>query len=275
MHPILYEYSVLGYQRFVAGYGLMVALGIVFGLGMVIALAHRRRLDIVNALLVALISVVAGLIGSFLLFLVTIIPVALRDPSMLLQGGLVFYGGPLAAVPAAWIACRRLGIAPMKMADISAPSLAIGHALGRLGCFLGGCCYGRAWDGPWAVIFTHPLSPASRPAVPRHPVQLYESLVLLVIVGSILLLWPRAKGDGRHALAYVLAYITWRFAVEFLRDDEVRGFLIPGLLTTSQAISLALVPVIVIGFRWLGRRAKSATAATGAAHSLDTKGTTS
>ena len=257
MHPILYEYSIFGYTRPVAGYGLMLALGLVCGMCTAMALAHRRRHDVVNVVLVALIAIAAGLAGSFLLFYITMIPEAIRNPRVLLTGGLVFYGGPLGAVPAAYIAARKMGLAPPKLADIAAPALSLGHACGRLGCFLGGCCYGGKSDAPWAVVFTNPLSPASIPPVPRHPVQLYEALVLLVISIATLLLWPRSRGDGRLALAYVVAYAIWRFIVETMRDDDIRGFLIPGYLTTSQAISLLLVPAGIAGIIWLRRRARA------------------
>jgi phosphatidylglycerol:prolipoprotein diacylglycerol transferase len=256
VHPIIYQYSVFGQQRLVAGYGLMVGLGVLLGLAMAVVLARRRGLDVVNSLLVALIAIVAGLIGSFLLFLVTILPELVRNPGLPLAAGLVFYGGPLAAVPAAVVACRRLGVPVLKMADVAAPSLTLGHALGRMGCFLGGCCYGRPWDGPWAVLFTHPLAPAASPALPRHPVQLYESLFLLVVTLALLVLWRRTRGDGRLALGYVAAYSLWRFVVEIVRADTVRGYVVPGWITTSQAISLGLFPLAVAAIWWLGRRAR-------------------
>jgi phosphatidylglycerol:prolipoprotein diacylglycerol transferase len=263
VYPILYQYTIFGQHRLIAGYGLMVALGLVLGLGMAVLLARRRGLEVVNALLVALIAVVAGLIGSFLLFVLTIVPELIRNPSLPLAAGLVFYGGPLAAVPAAVIACRRLGVPALKMADVAAPSLALGHALGRMGCFLGGCCFGRPWDGPLAVVFTHPLAPAASPALPRHPVQLYESLFLMAASLAMILLWPRTKGDGRLALGYVGAYALWRFAAELLRADVVRGYVVQGWVTTSQAISLAILPVAVAGIWWLGRRARQQAARAG------------
>jgi phosphatidylglycerol---prolipoprotein diacylglyceryl transferase len=261
VYPILYQYSIFGQQRLVAGYGLMVALGMLAGIGLAVVLARRRGLDAVNVLLVAMIAVIAGLIGSFLLFVVTVLPELIRDPSLARAAGLVFYGGPLAAVPAAVIACGRLGVPVLKMADVAAPSLALGHSLGRMGCFLGGCCYGKPWDGPLAVVFTHPLAPAASPALPRHPVQLYESLFLMIATLTMLLLWPRSRGAGRLALGYVGAYALWRCSIEVLRGDVVRGYVIPGWVTTSQAISLAILPVAVAGIWWLARRARRAAAA--------------
>ena len=108
MHPVLYEFSLLGFPRVVAGYGSMLVLGIVFGTCTAIALAWRRGIDPVNMLLVGLVSIAAGLAGSYVLFVLTIIPEAIEDPRILLAGGLVFYGGPLAGIPAGWIAARSL-----------------------------------------------------------------------------------------------------------------------------------------------------------------------
>lgn len=270
MHPIIYQYELFGYQRFVAGYGMMVALGIVLGTTMALVLAKRRGLDVVNALLVCLIAVTAGLVGSYLLFVVTMIGPALRNPSILLQGGLVFYGGPLAAVPAAWIASRKLEVDPGKLADIAAPSLALGHALGRLGCFLGGCCFGAKWSGPWAVTFTHEIAPAAAPSMPRHPVQLYESVFLIVAVLLSILLSPRARASGQIGLSYLLAYALWRMSIETIRGDAIRGYLIPGWLTTSQTVSLALIPLGIMGLIWLGRRGRRGAASLAGAESSKT-----
>jgi phosphatidylglycerol:prolipoprotein diacylglycerol transferase len=258
--PILFRYSFLGYERVVAGYGLMLALGILAGLGTVLLLARRRRLDAINTLIVGLVAIGAGLVGSYVLFVITILPQVVERPSLLLTGGLVFYGGPLAAAPAAWLAARRFGLAPLKIADIAAPALSLGHAFGRLGCFLGGCCYGGKWDGPWHVVFTSPIAPAATPPLPRHPVQLYESAFLLAISLATQLLWRRTGGDGRVALIYVAAYAVWRFVAETMRDDGVRGFLVPGLVSTSQAISLALVPAAGLAWWVLRRRATRAAA---------------
>jgi phosphatidylglycerol:prolipoprotein diacylglycerol transferase len=254
VHPVFFQWTLFGFQRMVAGYGTLLTLGVLCGVGTAVALARRRGLDPVNVLLVALVAVAAGLVGSYLLFVATMVPAAVRDPAVLLQGGLVFYGGPLAGIPAGWIASRRFRLSPFAVADLAAPALTLGHALGRMGCFLGGCCFGRPWDGPWAVTFTHFLAPAAHPPVPRHPVQLYEALVLLALSLATQLGWTRARRAGQIGLAYVAAYGCWRFAAELLRGDELRGYVLPGLVTTSQAIALVLVPASLFGLFWLGRR---------------------
>ncbi len=260
MHPVFYEFDLFGFHRVVAGYGSMLVAGIILGLGTAMALARRRGVDPINALLVALIAVGAGIVGSYLVFLLTVLPELVVDPSIALQGGLVFYGGPLAGVPAAALACRWFRIPALHMADLAAPALTIGHAMGRLGCFLGGCCFGRPWDGPFAVTFTHVLAPAAHPSVPRHPVQLYEAAVLLAISLATQLLWRRSTHAGQVGLLYLIAYALWRFVVETMRADDVRGFVVPGLVSTSQAIALAVVPFAVLGLYLLHWRRPAASA---------------
>jgi len=255
MYPLLYEYTIAGYHRPVAGYGLMVALGMVTGLAVALRTGHRRGLDGVHIALVTLLAIIAGIIGCYLLFVVTILPQAWRDPTVLWQGGLVFYGGPLLAVPVAYMACRRLKLPAWQVADIAAPALAVGHGFGRMGCFLGGCCYGAKWDSPWAVVFTHQLAPASYPPLPRHPLQLYEAAFLLVATAVMLWWWPRLRRHGQLALSYVVAYGLWRFVVEYWRADGVRGYLVPDLLSTSQAISLVVAPVALA--LWFHRRRRA------------------
>ncbi len=254
MYPIIYQWSLFGQERVVAGYGLSITIAMLFGLGTAVFLAWRRGLDPIDFILLGMVALGAGLLGSYLLFVLTILSEVIKNPSVLLTGGLVFYGGPLVASPAVWLVARRLKMPVLKVADITAPSLSLAHALGRMGCFLGGCCYGKPWDGPWAVTFTHPIAPASIDGLSRHPVQLYESAVLLTIALSTHLLWRRSRHDGQVALAYVAAYGLWRFFVEMLRGDDLRGFLIPGLLSTSQTVSVLVVPAAIAGLVWLGRR---------------------
>src|SRR5690606_1183579 len=144
-------------------------------------------------------------------------------------GGLVFYGAPLGGLVAVAPACRAIGLRLPGIADATIHAVPVAHALGRVGCFLAGCCYGAPFDGAWAVRFTDPLAPAAHPSVLRHPTQLYEVAGLLLLAG--LFAWlPASSGRGRRALAYVAAYAALRFVIEAFRGDGVRGFLLGGLL---------------------------------------------
>jgi len=158
----------------------------------------------------------------------------------LLQAGGVFYGGFTAAILAAFWYTRRYQLVVWKVADISAPAVAIGHGIGRLGCFAAGCCYGIATDLPWGVTFTDTYSGSLVGVplnIPLHPTQLYEATTNLVLGGFLIWMLRRKQYDGQIFWSYVLAYAALRFFHEFLRADP-RGFLFGGALSTSQFIAI-------------------------------------
>ena len=136
-----------------------------------------------------------------------------------------------------------------------APGIALGHVIGRLGCLMAGCCYGRPADVPWAITFTDPFAFANVGTplnVPLHPTQVYEAGAELIIL--ILLLATERKGrtyPGRTFWGYMLLYAVSRFAIEFYRADE-RGFLMG--LSTSQFISVVLAPLSLFMLFYLRRR---------------------
>jgi phosphatidylglycerol:prolipoprotein diacylglycerol transferase len=166
----------------------------------------------------------------------------------LLQAGGVFYGGFIAAVIASIWYVRRHDLNLWRVADVAAPAVAIGHGIGRLGCFAAGCCYGIPTDLPWGVTFTDTYSgtlvgvPLN---VPLHPTQLYEAATNLMLGGFLMWFFPRRKYKGQVFWMYVLIYATLRFFHEFLRADP-RGFLFGGALSTSQFIAI-IGAVIALG----------------------------
>lgn len=132
-------------------------------------------------------------------------------------GGLVFHGGLLgASLATVWFA-RRRRVALWDLADVLAPSIALGHAFGRIGCLFNGCCHGTPTDLPWAV----PLADAPRGAAGMvHPVQAYEALLLLGLYAALAWHFRRGRRYGGHTFViYLLAYAGIRFAVEFFRGD--------------------------------------------------------
>jgi phosphatidylglycerol:prolipoprotein diacylglycerol transferase len=166
----------------------------------------------------------------------------------LLQAGGVFYGGFIAAVLMSIWYVRRHQLALWRIADAAAPAVAIGHGIGRLGCFAAGCCYGIATDLPWGVTFTDTYSgtlvgvPLN---IPLHPTQLYEAATNLILGAALIWFFPRRKFDGQVFWTYVLAYAVLRFLHEFLRADP-RGFLFGDALSTSQFIAI-IGAVIALG----------------------------
>ena len=259
MHPIVYELEVFGITRPIGGYGVMVALGVLVTGLMVGRAAYLSKLDVGAVIAGIGYTCGAGFAGAYLLF---VIVEAFRtgDPtSGFRTGGLVFYGAVPTGVLAAYLSSRGFGLPFLRVVDLAVPAIAAGHALGRIGCLLGGCCFGCEWHGPWAITYTDPMAPASHPSVPRHPVPLYEAFGLIVLALAFAL-WPMKRvGDGRRALAYVALYAVLRFSVELLRGDAVRGLAF-GLVSTSQLVSLAFFALAIVGLARIARRPVTAAA---------------
>jgi formylglycine-generating enzyme required for sulfatase activity len=139
-----------------------------------------------------------------------------------------------------------------QLADHGAVALALGHAVGRIGCLLGGCCYGLPWrgldgHGLLAVTYADPLAPAAHPSLPRFPMPLCEAVLVLLLIGVLWRVHARSasRHHGRLALHYALGYAMLRFVLETVRGDAVRGVMLDGMLSTSQLLSM-LVLVIAL-----------------------------
>jgi phosphatidylglycerol:prolipoprotein diacylglycerol transferase len=159
-----------------------------------------------------------------------------------LQAGGVFYGGLIAALAVAFWYMRRMKLPPLQTADVFAPGIALGHGIGRIGCFSAGCCWGIECHRPWAVTFTNPVAneitgvPLNRPL---HPTQLYEAIAEFVIFGILYWRIRRAHPRGMIIALYLLLYSAARFVVEFFRvHDQANPF--GGPLNASQWISIGL-----------------------------------
>lgn len=243
MHPVLFELPFVHLK--VHSYGLLVALGFLAAMAWIRYQAPRAGLPAGKMLDLAFLMLLVALLGSRLAYLVVEWRHFLKHPGEIVQiweGGLVFYGGLILCIPAAYYYTRRQGFAFLKVADLFMPGVALGHALGRLGCFLAGCCYGKQCAvGAWyAAIF--PSTPGSlAPAgVPLFPTQLMEAASELIIF--LLLAWKsRKKGfDGQILLLYLMAYAILRFGIEFLRGDRERGLYFNEAISFSQILSILL-----------------------------------
>jgi len=144
---------------------------------------------------------------------------------------------------AAWC-IRKNNIPALAACDAFSPGLALGHAIGRLGCFSAGCCFGKETHHFWGVVFTNPLanSISGTPLnVPLQPTQLFEAAVELANFLVLTWMFKRRKFDGQVLGAFFILYGTARFFLEFLRGDPGRGEIIPGVLSGTQLIAIFLV----------------------------------
>ena len=248
-------------------YGVLLALAFLAGLWVVSREAKRAGLDATVITDMAVYVLIGGLIGAKLLLLLvewSYYSKHLGEIWTLLQSGGVFYGGLLGAFPVAWWFARRHHLDGWKTADVLAPGVAIGQAIGRLGCFAAGCCYGRPADVPWAVTFhdVYATRQVGTPLdTPLHPTQLYESLATLAIFIFLRWLSGHKRFDGQVTLSYVFLYALARFVIEFYRGDAARGMVLGGWLSTSQFIAILMVLAVLFLYPYVLRKERPKTAA--------------
>lgn len=172
------------------------------------------------------------------------------------SGGLVSYGGLLGVLLAFGIVIIRKKLPVLKVLDILAPVIPLGHVFGRLGCFMAGCCHGHETDAPWAVIFPGVEASSVQVdliGVPIHPTQLYAAAYLALLAGFLIWYRNRKRFDGELILIYLTAYPILRSINEVFRGDSVRGYLIEGVVTTAQAMSAVVALVALVGWVWMGK----------------------
>jgi len=243
MHPVLLRTPFFTIYTF----GLLLAAAYLSALWWVVRSARRQRLDAELFMSLGTWAIVGALLGAKALLMIR----AGVDASLIASAG-DFYGGFIGALVASAIFFWRHPKLPVwRASDICAPAIALGQAIGRLGCFMAGDDYGRPTNQPWGVAFTNPDA-AEIGGVPLgvklHPVQLYESAVCLVLFGILVWLERRRHRDGDVIIAYTVLYAIARFVLEFFRGDADRGFVFGGALSTSQFIGLILFVVAAATF---------------------------
>ena len=254
MHPILFDFG-----RFtIYSYGVLLAAAYLLGLQLALIRARRRGLDPQRVMDLGIWIIVSALVGAKLLLLAVDFRQFSARPGELfglLRSGGVFYGGLIAGVTVALWYIRRHRLPLWTTTDVFAPGIALGHIIGRLGCLMAGCCFGRPTSVPWAITFHDPAAAANVGTplgVPLHPTQLYEAGAEALILVVLLALERRGRPfPGRAFWTYMLLYGVSRFAIEFFRGDN-RGIVF-GALSTSQFVSLIVVPIAVLMLVLLGR----------------------
>jgi len=255
MHPVLFDFG--GFTIY--SYGVLLAAAYLLGLQFALMRARTRGLDGQRVMDLGIWIIVSALVGAKLLLLIVDFRQFTSSPRDLLglaRSGGVFYGGLIAAVVTALIYLRRHRLPLWTTTDVFAPGIALGHIVGRLGCLLAGCCFGRPTSVPWAITFTNPVAQANVGTplgIPLHPTQLYEAGAELLILVFLVLWERRGTGfPGRTFWSYMLLYGVSRFIIEFYRGDN-RGVVF-GALSTSQFVSVILVPLSMVMLFLLSRR---------------------
>jgi len=233
----------------VNSWGFMLALAVIISIFGVGRLFEREGCDKEIVVDMVLIMVIAGILGSRLAYvLVYEWQDFLQNPAVVFRlqdggiAGLIWYGGLIAGFLAFAVYVRRKKLDAWQLLDMFAPYVALSYALVRIGCFLAGCCYGETTSCSLGVVFPDVDS------LPRHPTQLYSSVINFILYAFLLWYFPRRKFVGEIFILYIGGYAVYRFIIDFFRENLI----FYGVFTLGQVISAVLL-IIAIGL-YLRRR---------------------
>ncbi|MBI5537287.1 MAG: prolipoprotein diacylglyceryl transferase [Deltaproteobacteria bacterium] len=285
MHPILFRIPLPGWKLPYFGevhsipiysYGVMLGLSLVVGWYLTLYLADRDGLPKETMANCYVVTAIAAIIGSRLLYVLTNLNEfdSAGDFFAFRRGGLVAYGGFLGGYLGSWLYLKRYKIKLMPWADVAVPSLASGLLITRIGCYLFGCDFGRRLDvtapgwlqklgtfphwpqgtlehGEGSPAFVHHvqkfgLSIDSTTSYAVHPTQLYESLVGLALLGLLLYQRKHQKFRGQVFMLFAFGYGFLRFLIEMFRDDAERGLYGPHL--TADVLIPGALAVFALGY---------------------------
>ena len=209
MHPVLFKIGSFT----IYSYGFMMALAFMAGIALAAWLGKLEKIHPEKILDLAIYVVIASIIGARVFYIIEFWPDFngnLLAMFYVWEGGLVFYGGLLFAIIAVCIFSVMSRISAWKLLDVAAPATALGYAIGRIGCFLRGCCYGCETTVLWAIKFPEA-------AGLRHPTQIYASLSGLLIMAILIFILYRKRFDGQVFSLGLIMYSIYRFLIEFIR----------------------------------------------------------
>ncbi len=254
MHPILFHIGSFE----LASYGLMTALAYLVASWYLYKRLSYIQLDKDTFWNIIFVAFISALLGSKLLYLILSwqdlgSSFAQRATNALhsFRYGFVFFGGAITAIVALLCYLKKKHLPILKTADFFIVALPLGHAIGRIGCFLAGCCHGKPTDLPWGVAFTDPHSLVAHEyiGVHLHPTQLYEVMLNLILFFILQLLYKKPHKKGTILIAYMIGYACLRFGVEFFRGDYRGGFWWG--LSPSQLISLSTAAIAILSLYFL------------------------
>ena len=236
----------------IQSYGLALALAFLVGGVLLIRGGRKKGLHEGSILNLIYVIVFSSVIGSRLMYVITHLDDYSGDPVAVLkvwEGGLTLYGGLALAVVFSVVYMKSAGLPILTVCDLAAPSLALGKAITRVGCFLNGCCFGLRTDLPWGVVFPYDSHAGSVfPGASLHPAQLYSSALSLIVFLILLLVGRRARTPGAVFWSFLLMDSVTRAALGFVRYAEAgnRAFEVAGVgVSVNQVIAGVLVVISV------------------------------
>ena len=255
MHPIAFHLGPLTVHWF----GIALAVAFVTALWTAALRAPRSGIPAEKISDAGLWLILGAVLGARTLYVATywndsFAGQPITEIFMIQRGGLVFYGGLIGAALACIIFAKAQKLALWKIADILAPSIALGYAFGRCGCLFNGCCFGRECSLPWAIHFPTDHATAGAPV---HPTQIYDSFLSLGLYAALAWLYRRKKFDGQVFATYLMAYAALRSFVEMFRGDYSEAHRHAGL-TPAHLVSIGIFAAGVGLFAVLRGRVTSA-----------------
>lgn len=256
MHPILFNIPILGYIT-IHTYGVMVVAGMIAGILWITYESRRLGYDTGKILDLIFYVIVSGVIGSRIFYLMVNDPGRIvKEPwsmFMIWEGGLVFHGGVVFALIVMVIIARKQRFPIASIVDIFAPALAIGHAFGRIGCLMAGCCHGRPAGEAWySIVFPNDPASFAPPGIGLYPTQIIESIGEVIIFVILVLFRKYKRFEGQVFALYLMIYSILRFLNELLRGESDRGYIIKDSLSVGQGMSIALfiigILIMVFGY---------------------------
>ena len=257
MHPTLFH--IFGLE--IRSFGLMAATGLLLAFWLVQSRAKKSGEDPHIISDIIFFGMLGALFGARLLYVVRNWEAEFANDLWKIvrinEGGIVFQGGFIGGLLVAWFMCRKKKVDFVKALDIVTPCLALGHAMGRIGCFLNGCCYGGLCSSGLSVQFPRESLPYADQlrhgkidftavhSLPVHPTQLYSFAANLLICLILVYVTVKIKVKGQLFSLYLMLYGVWRLGIEFLRDDQDRH------LGLSVAQYIAIAQFLIGLFLWV------------------------
>jgi phosphatidylglycerol:prolipoprotein diacylglycerol transferase len=257
MHPVLLRLGPVTIHT----YGTLLAFGILLALWLAQRRAPAAGLDSDSVWNLGVYMVLSALMGAKVWLIFADWNYYRQNPGDIfslstLQAGGVWYGGLLTALAVLLTYAWRKGLSFMRLGDVYAAPLALGHGLGRLGCFSAGCCYGKPTTVPWSVVFTDPYAHqivGTPLGVHLHPTELYEAATEFISLFILLRMGLAKRPPGQVFGVYIFLYGLARGTIEFFRGDPGRTPLFGGAVSLMQVVSVGLI--LFGAWLWLRPRA--------------------